>query len=101
VLFASSADEALHHLAEHAPVDVMVTDLSMPEVDGVILLNIVRQRYPDTARVVHSAHIEAFGSEDIHDLCVSVLAKPAGVLALVGALEQACGYSSAGALVAG
>lgn len=103
VLFANSADEALRLLARHAPVDVLVSDLNMPEVDGVILLNIVRQRYPETARVVHSAHIEAFGPDLINDLCISALPKPAGVSELVEALELAsgCGSGSEGALVAG
>jgi len=101
VLCAHSGDGALRLLAAHNPVDVMVTDLNMPEMDGVVLLNIVRQRYPGVARLVHSAHIEAFGPEVLRELCGAMLAKPAGVSELVQALEVASHRPSAGSLVAG
>ena len=100
VLCAHSVDSALRILAEY-PVDVMVTDLNMPEVDGVVLLNIACQRYPRMARVVHSAHIEVFGPEDVQDLCVAVLAKPAGATELVGAIELASRGDASSTLVAG
>ena len=100
VLCAHSADRALRILAEY-PVDVMVTDLNMPEVDGVVLLNIVKQRYPAMARLVHSAHIEFFGPDEVRELCSAVLAKPAPATALVEALELATRSGAPGSLVAG
>lgn len=100
VLCARGAGAALQLLAEYAPVDVIVTDLNMPDVDGATLLSIVRERYPDVARVVHSAHIEAFGRRLVGGLCHEMLGKPAGASELVGTLELASGTSQR-AVVAG
>ncbi len=55
VLFAQSAQEALD-LLETDSVDVIVTDLRMPEMDGFELLKKVEQKYPDIVRMVLSAH---------------------------------------------
>lgn len=89
VLCARSAEAALELLDNHSPVDVMVTDLSMPNVDGITLLGIVKQRYPSVVRIVHSAHIESFGPHLVGDLCHELLGKPAGATKLVGTLEIA------------
>lgn len=93
VLCARSATAALGLLSDHEPVDVMVTDLSMPDVDGITLLGIVKERYPQMSRVVHSAHIENFGSRLLGDLCHAMLGKPAGATELVSTLEIASGSS--------
>lgn len=100
VLCARSATAALGLLSDHGPVDVMVTDLSMPDVDGVTLLGIVKERYPQVVRVVHSAHIDSFVPRLLGDLCHEMLGKPAGATELVGTLEIASG-SSKQARVAG
>jgi YesN/AraC family two-component response regulator len=90
VLCARSGDEALRLLKDHQPVDVVVTDLNMPGVDGIVLLSIIRERFPRVARVVHSAHVEAYGRDMVRELCYQVLPKPAGAAELVGTLEYAC-----------
>ncbi len=100
VLCALNADEALRLLVEYDKVDVMVTDLSMPGLDGVVLLNIVKERYPQVVRIVHSAHIEAFDPKTVGELCFEALAKPASAVELVGTLEVASGNSQ-GSMVAG
>ncbi|MBG0774850.1 MAG: HDOD domain-containing protein [Desulfovibrionaceae bacterium] len=53
--FAISGARALEVLAEH-PVDVLVTDMRMPEMDGGRLLEEVVRRHPRVARVVLSGH---------------------------------------------
>ena len=53
-LFAQSGAEALAMLAER-PVDILVADLRMPEMDGIALLETVRRKYPDIVRLVLSA----------------------------------------------
>ena len=101
VLCARSASVALGILNDHAPVDVLVTDLSMPDVDGITLLGIVKERYPTVVRIVHSAHIDSFVPQLLGgDLCHELLPKPASATELVGKLELASGASK-GALVAG
>ncbi|MDY7034480.1 MAG: ATP-binding protein [Thermodesulfobacteriota bacterium] len=52
-IFAQSAQEALNIL-DTRDVQVIVTDLNMPEMDGLTLLTRVQQKYPDVIRLVLS-----------------------------------------------
>ena len=60
VAFAANGREALDHLAVDVP-DVVVTDLQMPELDGLELVEAVRLRYPHVPVILMTAH----GSEEI------------------------------------
>ena len=53
--FAVGAEQALSILAK-AAIDVVVTDMRMPGMDGAGLLQYVHQRYPHTMRIVLSGH---------------------------------------------
>ncbi|MFF5077059.1 response regulator [Actinoplanes sp. NPDC000266] len=55
VLVAESGAEALRLLAENGPVAAVISDLRMPEMDGVELLRRIQVEYPDTTRVLHTA----------------------------------------------
>jgi HD-like signal output (HDOD) protein/CheY-like chemotaxis protein len=55
--FAQGGREALALLAQRA-FDVVISDMRMPEMDGATFLGEVRERYPDTVRVVLSGHSE-------------------------------------------
>ncbi|MBM2621344.1 response regulator [Actinoplanes sp. LDG1-06] len=55
VLVAGSGAEALRLLASSGPVAAVISDLRMPEMDGVELLRRVQLEYPDTTRVLHTA----------------------------------------------
>jgi two-component system, NtrC family, response regulator HupR/HoxA len=52
---ASSAEDALRAL-EAQPIDVVITDYTMPRMTGVELLEIAAQRWPDVGRVIMSGH---------------------------------------------
>ncbi len=54
-LFASSAQEALE-IFEESPVDVVISDMKMPEMDGAELLAIIADRYPETVRIILSGY---------------------------------------------
>lgn len=60
VAFAANGREALDHLAVDVP-DVVVTDLQMPELDGLELVEAVRLRFPHVPVILMTAH----GSEEI------------------------------------
>lgn len=54
---ASSADEAIRIL-EQEPIDVMLTDVGMPGVDGLRLAHFSKARYPRLAVVVISGRAD-------------------------------------------
>ncbi len=56
-LFASSGKEALEIL-ERNEVHVLVTDMRMPEMGGLELLKIVKERYPNIVRMVLSGYTQ-------------------------------------------
>ena len=64
-IFLHSGSEALEIL-EKQQVHVIVTDLGMPEMDGRQLLKIVKEKYPNTVRIVLS------GQTDITTLLTAV-----------------------------
>lgn len=55
--FVESGPKALEFLAT-SPVDVLVTDMMMPGMDGAQLLHEVMNRYPNTVRLVLSGHAD-------------------------------------------
>lgn len=46
------------HILENEPIDILLTDLKMPQMDGMQLLKEVRERWPDVIVIV----VTAFGS---------------------------------------
>ena len=55
VLCADSAEEALDIIAQE-PVDVVLSDEKMPGMSGTEFLAIVREKYPDTIRIILTGH---------------------------------------------
>jgi putative nucleotidyltransferase with HDIG domain len=51
--FAASGEEALTFMAK-SPFDAVVSDMRMPEMNGVELLGIITERYPETVCIIHS-----------------------------------------------
>lgn len=58
VLEARDGQEALTILEVHENVRVLFTDVDMPNVDGITLSKLVRERWPEIAIVVTSGHAE-------------------------------------------
>jgi two-component sensor histidine kinase/CheY-like chemotaxis protein len=61
VLTASSAREGLRILDEAWPVQVVISDYKMPEMDGMEFLGLVKERWPLTVRMI----LSLYGDEDI------------------------------------
>jgi len=55
--FTASGKEALDIL-DQQPMDVIVSDLKMPQMDGMQLLTEVKARHPHVARIILSGHLE-------------------------------------------
>lgn len=77
VFEAGSAAEALAILSSRQPVDLMLTDVVMPDVNGAELAREVRRRWPSVHVVFMSAHsAEVLRREGVGHPDVMFLAKP-------------------------
>ena len=69
--FVSSATEALA-LMEKQPIDVLVTDMLMPDMSGLELLEMIKTQYPETVKIVLSGYsqvssiLAAINSGDVY-----------------------------------
>lgn len=54
VFFCTSGQQALELMAQSEPFNLVISDYRMPGMNGVEFLSIVRERWPDTARMVLS-----------------------------------------------
>ncbi|WP_304508894.1 response regulator [Anaerotignum sp.] len=55
--FASSGKKALE-IMESKKIDVIVTDMRMPEMNGLELLNIITEKWPNTVKIVLSGYAQ-------------------------------------------
>jgi HD-like signal output (HDOD) protein len=87
--FARGGEEALALLAQ-APADVLVTDMRMPGMDGAELLARVRERFPNTVRIILTG--QASREAILHGVRVAhrQLAKPCDAEVLKRTVSQAC-----------
>jgi YesN/AraC family two-component response regulator len=72
---AKDGREALQLLSE-SNVDVVLTDLHMPVMDGFQLLAQLERSHPETVRIVHSSHTATLATELMRYLAHNVLTKP-------------------------
>lgn len=94
VRFASEGHEALRKLS-CARFDLLVTDIVMPEMDGIELIGEVRRRYPELKIIAMSGGGERFPTHD--GLMIArllgagaTLNKPFQVDQLMEAVDQLC-----------
>lgn len=90
VVTASDAAQALGLLAQ-APIDVIVSDMRMPGMDGAALLEQVRHRWPGVARLLLTGHadMDATVAAINRGRICGYLHKPWDEHELLGALAQA------------
>lgn len=74
---------------EETHIDCLMTDLQMPNMNGMALLSKVRVHHPDCVRLVHSSQIETTGREQVAALCHRFLDKPATPDAVISTLDWA------------
>jgi len=93
MLFAEGGQAALDLLAEQ-PVDVLVTDMRMPGIDGAELLRQVNEQYPRTVRFVLSGHSELEAVMRVVPIAHQFLSKPCDAAVLREAVARACELQS-------
>lgn len=87
-LFAESAAAAIDQLSRRH-VDILVTDMRMPGIDGRTLMHIVRRRWPEVTRIVLSGHSEQEVAVRSMDVAHQFLSKPCNSEGLKQALQRA------------
>ncbi|NQV66396.1 MAG: response regulator, partial [SAR86 cluster bacterium] len=60
-VFVNSGKQALAEIDKQS-FDVVVSDISMPEVSGIDLMNMVKLKLPNAARIVMSGKMDLVGS---------------------------------------
>ncbi len=97
VLSAPSGEKALDLMANET-IDVVISDERMPGMQGSEFLAIVRQRYPDTVRIILTGHasveaaIRAINESEIFRF----LTKPVNSQALYNAVQEALKHKAQG-----
>lgn len=87
--FVTSGKRALEVLASQ-PIDVIVSDMRMPEMDGATLLREVQSQYPNVVRVVLSGQAEVETALRAVPVAHQFLAKPSEPGIIDNVVERAC-----------
>jgi HD-like signal output (HDOD) protein len=87
--FASSGQEALNKLSQ-AAFDAVVTDMHMPGMDGVQLLDAVNQKMPGIMRFVLSGNTSDTQIFKSAHLVHQMIAKPSDMEKIYGIVERSC-----------
>ncbi|WP_295666849.1 adenylate/guanylate cyclase domain-containing response regulator [uncultured Mucilaginibacter sp.] len=61
-VFAQNGEEALQRIAEHPDLDIILSDINMPVMDGLVLLS----KLPDANPIVRAVMVSAYG--DMHNI---------------------------------
>ncbi len=85
---AASGEAALALLAAE-PFDVIVTDMRMPGMDGLAVLNRALERHPTVVRVILSWHTELEAAVRAIPVAQQFLGKPCNTEVLLGVLDLA------------
>ncbi|MFP4459722.1 MAG: HDOD domain-containing protein [Candidatus Zixiibacteriota bacterium] len=86
---ACSAKEGLEILANE-PIDIVVSDIRMPVMNGFELLEIVKTKYPDTDRIILSGFVDeaTVMQAIVQGLATTYLTKPWETENLLGTLDH-------------
>jgi HD-like signal output (HDOD) protein/ActR/RegA family two-component response regulator len=87
MVFANGGEAALAHLRVR-PFDVVVSDMRMPGMDGAVLLNLVKDEFPATARIMLSGHAEREAIVRALPALHQLLSKPCDAETLRRAIER-------------
>lgn len=86
--FADSGAKALDIMAAN-PVDVVVSDMMMPQMDGAELLTEISKRHPNTVRLILSGHSDREGVLRLVGTAHQYLSKPCNADELRAAVGRA------------
>jgi DNA-binding NtrC family response regulator len=85
--YVSSAKDAISLLASEK-IDLIITDYKMPGIDGLELLSIVKEKYPDIKRILLTGQSEAEVFESSKEIAHAYLSKPCPVTKIINAIDK-------------
>ncbi|MFV1851422.1 MAG: HDOD domain-containing protein [Thalassospira sp.] len=88
--FAANGAEAIE-LANNHSLDVIVSDIQMPEMDGVTLLETLQETHPDAVRIILTGHADNASYLRTIGPAHQFLSKPCENDVLIGSIENALG----------
>ena len=88
---AEGGDAALQKIAERGPFAVVISDRQMPRMDGIQFLSLVRERAPDTVRIMLTGNADLEGAIKVvnEGNIFRFLTKPCALEILGKAVEEA------------
>ena len=89
VYFSTSALEAIN-LMNQQPIDALITDLRMPGMDGIALLEQVIQSRPGVIRLILSGNVEEPDAYRAASLAHQLVAKPCDIQKIHSIVEETC-----------
>ncbi len=84
---AFSGEEALE-LLETKTYDVIVSDQKMKGISGLILLSLVREKYPDMKRLMFSAQVHEEVFQEAESLVHKYISKPCDLEELMSEIDK-------------
>jgi len=87
-MYFATGGEAALAIMEATPCDVIVSDMRMPEMDGAMLLEIIRERYPSVFRIILSGYTELQASLRAVSVAHQFLLKPCDPESLRAAIAR-------------
>lgn len=94
IVYAIDGEEALNHLRSRR-IDVVVTDMRMPYMDGAVLLNHIKAESPSTVRIMLSGFAEPDAIARALPALHQLLSKPCEGRALRSSIERSIDASGA------
>ena len=87
MVFALGGELALGEIRKE-PFDIVVSDMRMPGIDGATLLNMVKDEFPATVRIMLSGHADREAIVRALPALHQLLSKPCDATTLRGAIER-------------
>ncbi|HEU4655397.1 MAG TPA: response regulator [Steroidobacteraceae bacterium] len=87
MVFVESGTRAIAEM-EHRPVDVIVSDMRMPAMDGAQLLAQVSDRWPETVRIILSGYSEEEQARRLLPIAHQFLSKPCEPAQIEGVVNR-------------